>query len=63
MLYGILSKGSRHLTVEEFFHYYHPSEIVKSKGIYSFLPRKLSLRLVYETLDSNWNWKNWYFFI
>ena len=58
VLYGVLSKGRRHLTVEEFFHYYHPFEIVKSRGIYSFLPRKPSLRLVYETPDSNQNWKN-----
>ena len=32
-------------------------------SIYNFLPRKSSLRLVYETFDSNRNWKNWYFFI
>ena len=62
VLYGVLNKGSRHLIMEEFFHCYRPSEIVKSRGIYSFLPRKPSLRLVYETLDSNQNWKNWYFF-
>ena len=63
VLYGIQTNGERQLTVEEFFHCYRPFEIVKSKGIYSFLPRKLSLRLVYETLDSNRNWKNRYFFI
>ena len=62
VLYGVLTKGRRQLTVEEFFHCYRPSEIVKSRGIYSFLPRKPSLRLVYETPDSNRNW-NWYFFI
>lgn len=63
VLYGVLSKGSCRLTVEEFFHCYGPSEIVKSRGIYSFLPRKSSLRLVFETPDSNRNWKNQYFFI
>ena len=63
VLYRVLSKRRRQLTVEEFFHCYRPSEIVKSRGIYNFLPRKPSLRLVYETPDSNRNWKNRYFFI
>jgi len=44
VLYGVLIKGRRQLTVEEFFHCYCPSEIVKSRDIYSFLPRKPSLR-------------------
>ena len=63
VLFGVLSKGRCQLTVVEFFHCYRPSEIVKSRGIYSFLPRKPSLRLVYKTSNSNQNWKNWYFFI
>ena len=63
VLYGVLSKGRRQLTVEEFFHYYRPFEIVKSRGFYNFLLRKTVHRLVYETPDSNQNWKNWYFFI
>lgn len=63
VLYGVLSKGSYRLIVDEFFHCYRPSKIVKSRGIYSFLPRKPLLRLVYKTPDSNWNWKNQYFFI
>nr|POE50366.1 hypothetical protein CFP56_55177 [Quercus suber] len=63
VLYVVLTKGRCELTMEEFFHCYRPSEIFKFRGIYSFLPRKLSLRLVYETLDSNKNWKNRYFFI
>ena len=49
--------------MEEFFHCYYPSEIVQSRGMYSSLPRKLSLRLVYETLDLNKNWKSRYFFL
>ena len=53
VLYRVLSKGRRQLTVEEFFNCYCPSKIVKSRGIYSFLLRKLALRLVYETPDSN----------
>ena len=63
VLYGVLTNEERQLTVEEFFQCYCPSEIVKSKGKYSFLPRKPSLRLVYKTPDSNRNWKNRYFFI
>ena len=47
VLYGFLTNGEHQLTVEEFFHCYRPSEIVKSRGIYSFLLRKPSLRLVY----------------
>ena len=49
--------------MEEFFHCDRPSEIVQSRGIYSFLPRKPSLRLVCKTPDSNRNWKSRYFFI
>ena len=63
VLYGVLSKGARRIMVEEFFHYYRPSKIVQSKGMYNFLPRKPSLRLVCETLDSNRNWKSRYFFL
>ena len=63
VLYGVLTNGRRQLIVEEFFHCYRPSKTVKSRGIYSFLPKKPLLRLVYKTLDSNKNWKNQYFFI
>ena len=59
----MLSDGARRIMVEEFFHYYHPSEIVKSKGMYSFLPKCPSLRLVCETSNLNRNWKSQYFFI
>ena len=51
------------MMVDEFFHCYHPSEIVQSKGMYSFLPRKSALRLVCKTLNSNRNWKSRYFFL
>ena len=51
------------MMVEELFHCYCPSEIVQSRGMYSSLPRKSSLRLVCETLDSNRNWKSRYFFL
>lgn len=53
VLYGVLSKGRRRLTLEEFFHCYRPSKITKSRGTYSFLARKLSLRLVCDTPNSN----------
>ena len=49
--------------MEEFFHCYSPFEIVQSKGMYSFLPRKLSSRPVCDTPDSNRNWKSQYFFL
>ena len=63
VLYRVLTNGERKLTVEEFFHCYRPTEIVQSRGMYSFLPRKPLLRLVCETPDSNKNWKSQYFFL
>ena len=63
VLYGVLSNGARRMMVEEFFHCYRPSEIVQSKWMYSFLPRKSSLKLMCETLDLNRNWKSRYFFV
>ena len=51
------------MAMEEFFHCYYPSKIVQSKGMYNFLQRKPSLRLVCEILDSNRNWKSWFFFL
>ena len=53
VLYGAMSNGSRSLTVREFLHCYRPDEIDKSRGMYSFVPRKFILKVVYETLDSN----------
>ena len=63
VLYGAMSNGANRLTVEEFFHCYRPDEIAQSKGMYSFVPKSLLLRLVCETPDSNRNWKSRYFFI
>ena len=40
VLYGAMSNGARSLTVREFLHCYRPDEIDKSKGMYSFIPRK-----------------------
>ena len=39
VLYGAMSNGARRLTVREFLHCYHPDEIHKSRGMYSFVPR------------------------
>ena len=38
-------------------------EIEKSRGIYSFVPRSLLLKVIFETLDSNKDWKSRYFFL
>ena len=53
VLYGAMSNGARSLTVREFLHCYHPDEIDKSKGMYSFVPRKSILKVIYKTPDSN----------
>ncbi|KAL0006239.1 hypothetical protein SO802_013800 [Lithocarpus litseifolius] len=63
VLYGVMSKGKRRLTVEEFFHCYRPVEITKSKRMYSFVARSPLLRLVSDTPDSNRDWKSRYFFM
>ena len=49
VLYGAISNGARSLTVREFLHCYRPNEIDKSKGMYSFVPRKSILKVIYET--------------
>ena len=63
VLYGAMSNGVRRLTVREFLHCYRPDEIDKSKGMYSFVPRGLLLKVMFETLDSNRDWKSHYFFL
>ena len=40
-----------------------PEEIDKSKGMYSFVPRKSILKVIFETLGSNRDWKSRYFFL
>ena len=47
--------------LDEFFYCFKPQRISSSKGIYHFLARKLSLKLVSDMPDSNRNWKNRYF--
>ena len=63
ILYGAMTDGIRSLTVREFLHCYHPDEIDKSKGVYSFVPGSPLLKVIYETLDSNRDWKSHYFFL
>ena len=57
VLYGAMSNGARSLTVQEFLHCYRPEEIDKSKGMYSFVPRKFVLKVIFETPNSNRDWK------
>ena len=65
VFYGAMSGGSRSLTVREFLHCYRPDEIDKSRarGMYSFALRKSVLKVIYETPDSNRDWKSHYFFL
>ena len=63
VLYEAMSDGSKSLTLREFLHYYRPDEIDKSRGMYSFVPRKSVLKVIYETPDSNRDWKSHYFFL
>ena len=58
-----MSDGARSLIVREFLHCYCPDEIDKSKGMYSFVPRKSVLKVIYETSDSNCDWKSGYLFL
>ena len=63
VLYRAMSNGARSLTVREFLHCYCPDEIDKSKGMYSFVPKKSVIKVIYETLGSNRDWKSRYFFL
>ena len=63
VLYGAMSNGARRLIVREFLHCYRPDEIDKSRGMYSFVPRSPLLKVIFETPDSNTDWKSRYFFL
>ena len=63
VLYGAMTDSAKRLTVQEFLHCYRLDEIDKLRGMYSFVPRSLLLRLVYETLNSIKNWKNRFFLL
>ena len=63
VLYGTMSNDARMLTVWEFLHCYRSDEIDKSRGMYSFVPRKSVLKVIYKTQDSNRDWKSRYFYL
>ena len=63
ILYGAMTDSARSLTVREFLHCYRLDEIDISRGVYSFVPRSPLLKVIYETLDSNRDWKSRYFFL
>ena len=62
ILYGAMTDGARRLTVREFLHRYRSDEIDKSRGMYSFASRSPLLKVIFETPDSNRDWKSRYFF-
>ena len=55
VIWGQLSGGNHHLTLDEFFYCYRPQQIYSSKDIYHFLARKPSFRLVSDMPNSNRN--------
>ena len=63
ILYGAMSDGRRRLTVREFLHCYRPDEIDRSRGMYSFASRSPLLKVIFETPNSNRDWKSRYFFL
>ena len=63
ILYGAMSNGERRLTVREFLHCYRPDEIDRSSGMYSFASRSPLLKIIFETPNSNRDWKSRYFFL
>ena len=63
VLYRAMSNGARMLTVQEFLHCYRLDEIDKSRGMYSFVPRKSILKVIFKTPDSHRDWKSRYFFL
>ena len=63
ILYGAMTDDARRLTVREFLHCYRPDEIDRSRGMYSFASRSPLLKVIFETPDSNRDWKSRYFFL
>ena len=63
VIWGQSSGGNCQLMLNESFYCYKPQQISLSKGIYHFLSKKSSLKLVFDMPNSNRNWKNRYFFI
>ena len=63
ILYDAMTDDARRLTVREFLHCYRPDEIDRSRGMYSFASRSPLLKVIFETPDSNRDWKSRYFFL
>ena len=63
ILYGAMLDGARSLTIRKFLNCYRPDEIDKSRGVYSFVSRSPLLKVIYETSNSNRDWKSHYFFL
>lgn len=63
MLWGQISGGCHCLTLNKFFFYYKPKQIVAPKDFYNFVVRKPSLKLVTGFPDSNHDLKSRYFFV
>ena len=63
ILYGVMTNDARRLTVWEFLHCYRPYEIDKLRGMYSFASRSPLLKVIFESPDSNRDWKSRYFFL
>ena len=63
ILYGAITDGARRLMVREFLHCYRLNEIDRSRGMYSFASRSPLLKVIFETPDSNRDWKSHYFFL
>ena len=63
ILYGAMTDGARRLTMREFLHCYRLDEIDRSRGMYSFASRSPLLKVIFETPDSNRDWKSRYFFL
>ena len=63
ILYGAMTDGTRKLTVCEFLHCNCLDEIDRSRGMYSFASRSSLLKVIFETPNSNRDWKSRYFFL
>ena len=63
ILYGAMTDDARRLTVREFLHCYRPDEIDRLRGMYSFASRSPLLKVIFETPNSNRDWKSRYFFL
>ena len=63
ILYGAMIDDARRLMVREFLHCYRPDEIDRSRGMYSLASRSPLLKVIFETPDSNRDWKSHYFFL